>query len=178
MKKTILALALLFISAGVMAQSKVISKYFDKYEDNEDFTKVSLNARMFSLLAELETGSKEEQEFVDAVSKIEGLKVLMGEQVANSASLYKEAIKDVDRAGYDELMTVKDAEENMKFSIKEKGGIIEELIMVVGGNKKFILLSLYGDIDLKKISSIAKSMDVGGLKNLSRINSKDDNNDN
>jgi len=180
MKKIILAITVTFISLGAMAQNAIITRYMDKYEDNEDFTKVSLNARMFSLFAELETGSEEEKDFTEAISKIKGLKVLVGEKVENAASLYKEATKEVDKSGYDELMTVKDADENMKFSIKEKGGKIEELIMVVGGNKSFVLLSLYGEIDLKKISSIAKSMDVGGLKNLSRLKDKKrkDNDDN
>ena len=82
----------------------------------------------------------------------------------------KEALKDVDAAGYDELMSVQDAEENMRFSIKESGGKIEELLMVVGGKKRFVLLSLYGEIDLKNISKIAKGINVGGLENLSKIN--------
>ena len=89
---------------------------------------------------------------------------------ANTTVLANQALKDVDAAGYDELMSVQDAEENMRFSIKESGGKIEELLMVVGGKKRFVLLSLYGEIDLKNISKIAKGMNVGGLENLSKIN--------
>ena len=170
MKKTIVAIALMMMfSFCAMAQSPIIQKYMDKYESNEDFTKVSLNGRMFSLFANLEGGTEEEKEFMDAVSKIKGLKVLVGEKVENASKLFKEATAEVDKAGYDELMTVKDAEEDMKFSIKEKNGVIEELIMVVGGNKSFVLLSLYGEINLKSISKIATKMDVGGFGNLSKL---------
>lgn len=169
MKKIITAFVLMIVSFGAMAQSPIIQKYMDKYEGDEEFTKVSLNGKMFSLFAQLEGGTEEEKEFMGAVSKIKGLKVLVGENVDNAAKLFKEATTEVDKAGYDELMTVKDAEEDMKFSIKEKNGVIEELIMVVGGNKNFVLLSLYGEIDLKAISKVAKKMDVGGFGNLSRL---------
>ncbi|MGB3468572.1 MAG: DUF4252 domain-containing protein [Cyclobacteriaceae bacterium] len=175
MKKTIVAIALMIVSLGAMAQSPIITKYMDKYESNEDFAKVSLNGRMFSLFANFEGGTEEEKEFMEAVSKIKGLKVLLGEKVENSAKLFKEVTSEVDKAGYDELMTVKDAEEDMKFSIREKNGIIEELIMVVGGNKSFVLLSLYGEIDLKSISKFASKMDVGGLGNLSKLSEENGN---
>jgi len=66
-------------------------------------------------------------------------------------------------------MTVSDPDQSMLFSIKENKGIIEELIMVVGGGNKFVLLSLYGEIDLKNISKIAQQMKVEGLENLGRM---------
>ena len=175
MKKVILTLGLVILSAAVFAQGAVVKKYMEKYADNKDFVKVSVSAKMFSLFTELEAGSPEEEEFLKAVSKLKGLKVLVGEKVEDSGKLYKSTIAEVDKSGYDELMTVTDAEENMKFAIKDNGGKIEELIMVLGGNEKFVLLSLYGEIDLKNISKIAKSMKVDGFENLSKIGEKSGN---
>ncbi|MCR9253584.1 MAG: DUF4252 domain-containing protein [bacterium] len=175
MKKVIVTLSLVVMSAAVFAQGAVVKNYMEKYADNKDFVKVSVSAKMFSLFTELEAGSPEEEEFLKAVSKLKGLKVLVGEKVENSSKLYKSAIAEVDKSGYDELMTVTDAEENMKFAIKDTNGKIEELIMVVGGNEKFVLLSLYGEIDLKNISKIAKSMKVDGFENLSKIGDGDGN---
>ncbi len=57
----------------------------------------------------------------------------------------------------------------MQFSIIEKDGIIEELLMLVGGKKSFVMLSLYGEIDLKNISKIAQEMRVEGLEKLGRM---------
>ena len=169
MKKILAAFVLMVMALSVSAQSPIIKKYMDKYEDNEDFTKVSLNGKMFSLFAELEGSTNEEKEFLKAASKIEGLKVLIGEKVEDAPALFKSAVKEVDKAGYDELMTVKDAEEDMKFSIKEKNGVISELIMIVGGNEKFIILDLFGEIDLKAISKVASKMNIGGFENLSKL---------
>jgi len=41
--------------------------------------------------------------------------------------------------------------------------------MVAGGKKQFIMVSLYGDIDLKNISKIAQQMRVPGLDQLKHI---------
>ena len=79
------------------------------------------------------------------------------------------AVKKVSGNGYEELMKVKDARENMKFMIKEKDGIINELVMVVGGKESFIIMSLYGEIDLKKISKLSKSMKIKGMEHLRKL---------
>jgi hypothetical protein len=69
-------------------------------------------------------------------------------------------------------MTVRDKDKDMKFMIKESGGKISELLMVMGGNEEFMVLSLFGEIDLKQVSRIGKRMDVKGLENLHNIDDK------
>ena len=170
MKRILAIITILAGAMGAQAQGTVVNKYFNQLADNDQFTKVSISSKMFSLFTELEAGSEAEEEFLKAISKLKGLKIIASDSIGNAAWMYDQALKDVDAAGYDELMSVQDAEENMKFSIKESGGKIEELLMVVGGKKRFVLLSLYGEIDLKNISKIARSMNVGGLDNLSKLN--------
>ena len=159
----------MLLSFAGMAQGTIIEKYFNEYADDEAFTKVTVNGKMFSLFTELEPNSKEEEAFIKAASKLKGLKVLANDSAVKAAKLYKQACADIEKAGYEELMTVKDAEEDMKFSILDKNGKIEELIMVVGGKQNFVMVSLYGEIDLNNISKIARSMNVMGLENLNKI---------
>ncbi len=174
MKRGLIIIGMFLLSIGLMAQGKVINKYFDKLENDENFTKVSVSQKMFSMFTELEAGSDAEQEFMQAVSKLKGLKVIMADSVANSAEMYKEAVADVNKSGYEELMSVKDADENMLFSIIEKDGIISELLMVAGGKKSFVMLSLWGEIDLKNISKIAQEMRLEGMERLGRMHDDHD----
>lgn len=168
MKKYILTfLAISVYTIGFSQQ--VVNKYMDKFENNETFTKVSVSSKMFSLFSEMEGSEEEEQLFYDITSKLKGMKVVASEKVSNPKSLYDGAIRDVDNAGFEELMTVKDAEENVKISIKEKGGIIEDLILVVGGKEKFAIVSIFGEINLKEISKLAGLMRVSQLKYLEKI---------
>ena len=131
-------IGMFLLSVGLMAQGTVINKYFNDPEDDENFTKVSISQKMFSMFTELEAGSDAEKEFLDAVSKIKGLKIIMADSVANSAKMFKTATADVDKAGYEELLSVKDAEENLKFSITETDGVISELIMVAADKKAIV----------------------------------------
>jgi CRISPR/Cas system Type II protein with McrA/HNH and RuvC-like nuclease domain len=169
MKKFSLILFMFLLSVTMMGQGTVITKYMNQYADNEKFTKVSVSQKMFSLFTNLEAGSAAEKEFLQAVSKLKGLKVLMADSIPNSMALYKQAVNDVNKTGYEELVSVIDARGNMLFSIKESNGIISELIMVAGEKKTFIMISLYGDIDLKNISKIAQQMRVPGLDQLKHI---------
>ena len=66
-------------------------------------------------------------------------------------------------------MTVKDKDNDMKFLIKEEAGVITELLMVIHGETEFFLLSLIGDIDLKQISKLSKSMAIDGFEHLNKI---------
>lgn len=166
MKRLTLIFGILAISLSMMAQESLINKYFEKYSDDNNFTKVIINQKMFSLFANFEGNNEEETEFIQAISKLEGLKIIVADSCENPSKIFTATAADIDKAGYEELMTVTDANENVKFSIMEKDGIVKELIMLVGGNEKFVLLSLYGDIDLKNISKIAGGMKINGLENL------------
>ena len=168
MKKIVLTVMTLSIVSLTFGQ-QVVTKYMDKYEDDETFTKVSVSSKMFSLFSEMEGTEEDEQLFYDITSKLKGMKVVASEKVSDPRALYNGAISDVEKAGFEELMTVKDAEENVKISIREKGGVIEELILVAGGKEKFAMVSLFGEIDLKQISKLASLMRVSQLKYLENI---------
>lgn len=161
---------MMILSVTSLAFSQqVVTKYMDKYEDDETFTKVSVSSKMFSLFSEMEGTEEDEQLFYDITSKLKGMKVVAADKVSSPKALYDGAISDVEKAGFEELMTVKDAEENVRISIREKEGLIEELICVVGGKEKFAMVSLYGEIDLKQVSKLANLMRVNQLKYLENI---------
>jgi len=172
MKKVLTSVLLVLVVAAASAQGEIVNKYFNQYADNDQFTKLSISSKMFSMFTQLEPGTPEEKEFLAAVAKIKGMKVLVGDSITNSATLYKQVNGEMDKAGFEELMTVSDAGETLRFCTKESNGVIQELTMVAGGKKKFLLMSIYGTIDLKSISKLARAMDVEGLKNLQKLDDK------
>lgn len=167
---------MLVLTSMAFAQDDAISKFFDKYEEDENFTHVTITSRMFGLFANLDVEDEEDKELMDAVSKVKGLKIIGKDDIENSAAdaLYKEAFELIPEKEYDELMTVRDKDTDMKFLIKEESGVITELVMVMHGDNEFFLLSLIGDIDLKQISRLSKSMDIDGFQHLKNIDKEDD----
>jgi hypothetical protein len=181
MKKLTILFVMMVLTSTAFAQEDAISRFFDKYEEDENFTHVTITSRMFGLFANLDVEDEADKELMDAVSKVKGLKIIGKDDIENSAAdaLYKEAFELIPEKEYDELMTVRDKDTDMKFLIKEENGVITELIMVMHGENEFFLLSLIGDIDLKQISRLSKSMDIDGFEHLKNIDKEDDNeNDN
>jgi len=176
MKNLAIVLLTVCIGFSASAQNDVVTKLFNNYYDDENFTKISVSSKMFELFTNIEPGDENEEEIIAAISKLKGLKVIAADSIGNSKKLYGDAVNKISKDGYDELMEVKDAQEDMKFMIKEKDGIINELVMVVGGNKSFFVMSLYGEIDLKKISKLSKSMNIKGMEYLKQLDDSESTN--
>ncbi|MGC4020747.1 MAG: DUF4252 domain-containing protein [Cyclobacteriaceae bacterium] len=173
MKKLMIGAVMMILSVAVNAQGDAISKFFAKYQDDETFTQVKVSQKMFGLFTNMDVDKPEDKEILDAISKIKGLRVLAKHETRDSRALYKEAMTAIPDKDYEELMSVRDKDKDMKFYVKEIGsGKIGELVMVMGGNDEFMLLSLFGEIDLKKISSIGKKMNIEGLDKLEKIKDK------
>ena len=171
MNRTVITLVLMAFATIGFAQDDAISKFFNKYEEDENFTQVTITARMFSLFADLDVEDQEDQELVDAISKVKGLRILAKDEIdkEEAVKLYKEAFKLIPANDYDELMSVRDKDANMKFLIQEKGKIVTELLMIMHSDDSFFLLTLVGDIDLNQISKMSKAMDIDGFEHLEHV---------
>lgn len=168
MKKLMIGAVLVMLTISANAQNDAITKFFSKYQDNPDFTQVTVSSKMFGLFTNMDVEKPEDKEILEAISKIKGLRVIAKDEARDSRELYKEALSIVPK-DYEELMFVRDKDEDMKFLIKESGGRISDLIMISAGNDEFRMLSLFGDIDLKKISRIGSKMNIDGLEHLHKM---------
>ena len=170
MKKLLIILSIGYLTAfQVNAQDAAISSLFDKYADNEELTKVNISQKMFSLFTNLEPDDPETKELANAISKLKGVKILASDSIANGRKYYQEASKNIRKSQFEELMSVRDGDKDMVFMIKEEGGIINELLMLVGGDHQFVAMDLFGEIDLKQISKLSKGMNMKGMEYLENI---------
>ena len=151
---------------GAFAQNNAIEKYFQKYEDKESFTSVYVSEYMFSLFADIDMKNAEDKEVMEILQGLKSLQVLTTEE--DGQKYYEEAIKLIDQSEYKMLMKVKDGNTNVRFLIKKEGNEVKELLLLVGGDE-FVLLSIMGNIDLKKISKLAKLMDIQGMEHLNKV---------
>jgi hypothetical protein len=158
----------LFISVTAFSQNTAIDKYFSAYENNEEFTVVFVSPKMFNMIA---TATKDgKSDVADLVKDIKGLKILTTEK--NAGKYYAEALKKIPTTEYEVLMTVKDKGENVKFLTKGSGDVVDELLLLVGGGDKFVLMSFVGKLDLNKISKLANKLDIQGGEHLDKLKNK------
>ena len=165
---------LLFLSTGAFsasAQHDAITRFFDQYAEDERFTVVYIAPKLFQLAAKIETDDEDWNNIREVVKDLGGLRVLVADSIADGVSLYKSALSKVPTNEYSELLTVRDKDEHVRIWTKDSGNIIEELLLLVGKPDEFVLLSFTGKIDLDKISSLSKVLDVKGADQLDKIKS-------
>ncbi len=169
MKKLILLLAMgIFGISTIMAQTAV-DQIFDKYNGQQGFTNVTINQYLFEMIAKMDT-TDEGKEMVEMAQSIEGIRILAMDTIMENVNLYQEVMKATKKGDYKELMTVKEKDNDIVFMVKEDDGIIKELLMVIGGTKEEnAIISIKGDIDLAKMGSLAKTMNIKGMENLEKL---------
>jgi hypothetical protein len=146
------------------AQTDAITRYFDKYLDDESFTVVYITPKMFQMIAKLDLKDKDAKDIKEALQDLKGLRILQTE--VNAPQHYKEVVSQFNAVEYELLMTVRSKGENVRFWTKEANGVISELLMLVGGVKEFTLISFIGNINLDKISKLANKLKVDGTEHL------------
>lgn len=169
--KSIIVSFIIIVASSVasFAQQDAIMRYFSKYVDDERFSAVYISPKMFDMVAKIEIEDME-PEVQEVIRSMKGLRILHTEQ--NALQYYNEAIKSINTNEYELLLTARDNGENVRFMVKDKGDIVEELLMIVGGEKNFALLSFLGNIDLKKIGKLAKALDINNLQYLEKLDKK------
>jgi hypothetical protein len=139
---------------------------------------------MFKMLGQLSVSldDPEAQEYIDMVSSIENFKVLISGNDEVTAAMSKWAAEQLSSKDLEELMTIKDADADVAFYVKngKSDDRVEKLIMYVNGvnpeiikdsplgerTVETIILLIEGDIDLKQISKLTDQMSLPGGKQL------------
>ncbi len=162
----------LFVLVPLLGFSQSI---FDKYEDSDAVSSVVVNKNMFNLLMKMDVDvdDPEAQEFMDIAKSLSGLKVFITEDKEVSADMQSTVNQYLKSSSLEELMRVKDKDTNVKFYVKngKDENHVSELLMLVTGinrdeieidnrNIETVLLTLTGDIDLTKIGSLTKKMNL------------------
>ncbi|WP_276389888.1 DUF4252 domain-containing protein [Eudoraea chungangensis] len=166
---------ILIIALAVMPLVGFSQSIFDKYEDSDAVSSVVVNKNMFNLLMKMDVDvdDPEAQEFMDIAKSLSGLKVFITEDKEVSADMQATVNKYLKSSSLEELMRVKDKDTNVKFYVKngKDDDHVSELLMFVTGiksdnieidnrNIETVLLTLTGDIDLTKIGSLTKKMNL------------------
>lgn len=138
------------------AQSQTVERFFDLYGDHPEYSNVNLQG---SILAFMSNDSDH-----DGQIEFNRIRILSAPKGIGQLNLTD--IKSLDRRlrgeRFELLADMRDNGANITFLMKERGGIISELIMITDGPEKFTLLSLQGKIPLEKLQEMDIDIDVEG----------------
>lgn len=170
MKKIFIPMfAFLMLAIGAQAQTDAITKYFDKYVDDERFSMIYISPKMFDLVSRIELESEDvDPEVMDIVKDLKGLRILTfdGE---GASGYFKEAKGIIDANNYEELMYVREGNENVYVVVNSSGDIVNELVLLVEDANDFVIMSFVGNIDLKKVGKLGSLLDIDHIEHLEDI---------
>ncbi len=163
MKKFSLFTMALLIPLFVFAQQSAVDKLFEKYGGKDGFTTVSINKGMFEMLNDMDPEDKDLQ----VLAQIEYIRILAveDEDKIKAVNFYDEIMKSLNVEEYEELLTVKQSDQDVKILVKQTGSIIKELLIVVGGADN-ALVYIKGNIQLKDLSSLSNGFSMNGMEAL------------
>lgn len=177
MKKVMISLMVLVFAAlsfNASAQSPT-DNLFDKYGAKDGFTTVHITKELFSLFAEIadESDESDVQDLNSVIKGLDHIRILMCDAGENKdpevMSDFKAQLDQLKLKNFTELMTVKEGNDLVKFMIMKDGKKIKELLLLINQPDEAGFISITGDIDLKSIAKISKSMNIEGLENLQKL---------
>jgi len=173
MKKLSLIILVSVFPLLVFSQHPSVNKLFEKYAEKDGFTTVYISKNLFKMIGDMNLDDPDVDELVD---KLETIKILASDcEFINEDNLnfYEEIMDELPVEEYEELLVVKEKDQDVKFLAKEKNGIITELLLVVGGKDNNALICITGNINLKHISKLASSMEGTGMEHLKKLEEED-----
>jgi hypothetical protein len=170
MKTNLFILCLVLMPAIGMSQSSV-DKLFDKYSGKDGFTTVYITQYMFDMFKDVNTSDKDFDDLVKNLKSIRILAVQNPKAVPAGTNFYKEIMNALPLNQYKELMVIKEKDQDIKFLMKENQGKIAELLMVSGG-KENVFICIQGNIDMKSLTKLSKSLNIQSIKPLENLNGK------
>ena len=163
MKKWICIGLFLIGTCSVQAQD-LVSDFSAKTKENKVFTQVNISSRMFQMISEITDAETE-----SIIRNLTGMKMLTTEQETDRYFQEVRTMLQKRKPEYEELMSILEEGEQVWMYVREKNKEIVELVILVGGKEEFMLMSFCGVIDLKKISRLAKAVNVEGMEYLGKV---------
>ncbi len=154
----------------LMAQEDAITKLFNNFSEDEAFSTIYISPKMFQMIAKLDGEGDDKNEIADISKDIKTLRILSTSNTPRK--FYKQANKKLNLNSYEELMTIKEEGKDIRFVTKMNGDKIEELLLLIGSDENFVLLSFTGDIDLEKLSRLSGKLNIQGSDQFSKLNKK------
>jgi len=153
--KYLLLIVCLLSNSIIYSQNYSFKNLFDKYENEDDVTIVSISKAMFKMIpGNISTGNVD---IKNIVPKIESMLIITSKKShikEKMASEFNSLIyKNKD---YEELMRIKDGKTIVTFNSKKQGDTIRELIMLINDEKDFVAIQILGNFTLDDIQQITK----------------------
>lgn len=169
MKQFILLFAIFLLSIALApAQNDVFQNFIEKHKQDQGITYAYLSKDLFEVVTETNVKEKDWKKLHNVIKNIGSLSILAGDSIENALSLYREARGLVVSGNFDELLTVRDANDKVHIWAKSEDDLVTDLILLVGSSDEFVLICFTGALELGNIAELSRLFDAAAAEELVR----------
>jgi len=137
---------------GVASGQRSIDRLFERYSNNDGFVSFTISGNLLNLL------KSDEDEWDDNhwPDKITEIRILVQDDENRVVeNFFDLARRDLDSRDYEEFMTVKKTDQDLKMLVRMDGDIIREFLLIGGGDDNFIIQAK-GRITVKEAEDFSR----------------------
>jgi len=138
----IMILLLLFINA--FSQNS-IDRLFERYSGNDGFVSVTFSGNILNLFSSGD--DKRDGHWPENITEVRIL--AQDDKDVNTVNFYNLAKKELDTRNYEEYMSVKESDQDIKMYVRANGKTIHEFLLIGGGEDNFVI-QIKGNITFKE----------------------------
>jgi hypothetical protein len=118
-------------------QKDPLDDFFSNYSDREGYSSVIINGNIFGILKAFD----DDPDLKELDRKVTSVRIVSrkGAPGAGDTGLISEIGKVIRRGKYEELMTVRDNDSDLRFMIRSRGDVITELLVVSAGDSETVI---------------------------------------
>lgn len=134
--KRIFGILVLSALMGVAFGQRSIDRLFERYANNDGFVSLTISGNLLKLLKSDEN-DRDDNHWPDKITEI---RILVQEDKDRvTENFFDLARRDLDSRDYEEFMTVKKTDQDLKMLVRMDGDIIKEFLLIGGGEDNFII---------------------------------------
>ena len=107
------------------------------------------------------------KELADIIKSLVGLRILSSDTAPEG--FYRDAKNTLISNSYEELMTVKDGNQDIHFYVNEDEKGVNELVLLTNEGSEVVIMSFLGNLDMSKISKLSKTLNIDGAEHLGKL---------
>jgi hypothetical protein len=154
MKRIILTVFVAAFAALLYGQRNSIDDLFSRYSGMDGYNSVIINGNFFGLLKNFD----DDPGLEDLDRKVTSIRILSRdkETAPENHEFITEIRNIVKRGGYEEMMTVKNSKDDVRFLVKTDGDIVKELLLVVSGDEDAVI-QIKGHLTQEDVNRISEN---------------------
>lgn len=161
MKNLLLTVTFLFISLGTFAQSESVEDFAKEHLRSED-TKMSFSGSWLKLAALAADTDEEKQDLIQLGDEVKWLELYHFDKDKSGISRadFRSLQSSLAKEKFEEYMSVQNSDSDIQLVMKEKGGLIDGMVVLIDSDDGLLLMDLKGKIDLNNLQVLMDNIDI------------------